>query len=268
MTLKEGDFVLINYVISVKTDDQEVVEDTNIEEVARKNNILDANRRYEPYLVVIGRSNVIAAIDEELRNMDVGQVKEFVAPPEKAYGPYRDDLVIRVPIKQLRRYGIAPVVGRRVEVGGRVGVIKSVTERFAFIDFNHPLAGKQLKIRLEVTKKLESDEDKARYLVARYMPLDQSKVAVAVREGVVEVALPREAIGLSDLESRLQLLAADLQNLLGAKELRLVIDVPLAPRPAQGAAQQQAGVAQAQPAAPAGQEQQAQGAQSAATQQA
>lgn len=228
MTFKDGDFVLINYVISVKDGDREVVEDTNKEDVAKGAGIYDSNRRYEPYLVVVGRSQVIKAIDEQLRDMDVGQKKEFTATPDKAYGPYREDLVIRLPIKQLNRYGIPPVVGRRVEVGGRIGVIKSVTERFAYIDFNHPLAGRDLKVELEVVGKLETLDDKVKYLVTRYMPIDRNSVSVSQQgEGSIELQLPQEVVDLSDLESRLQLLLGDLSSLLGIKSVKLVINVTL-----------------------------------------
>jgi len=228
VAIKDGDFVLINYVISVKSGDREVVGDTNKEDVAKSAGIYDANRRYEPYLVVLGRSQVIKAIDEQLREMDVGQKREFVASPDKAYGPYRDDLVIRLPIKQLNRYGIPPVVGRRVEVGGRVGVIRSVTERFAYIDFNHPLAGKDLKVELEVVGKLETLEDKVKYLVTRYMPISRDLVTVSQSDaGKIELQLPQEILGLSDLESRLQLLMGDLSSLLEVKEVKLVVNVTL-----------------------------------------
>jgi len=56
VAIKDGDFVLINYVISVKSGDKEVVGDTNKEDVAKSAGIYDANRKYEPYLVVLGRS--------------------------------------------------------------------------------------------------------------------------------------------------------------------------------------------------------------------
>jgi len=240
--IQEGDFVLVNYVIRVVEGGKELVHDTNVEEVAKSAGIYEANRRYEPYLIVVGRSQVLPAIDEELRSMEVGQKKEFTAPPEKAYGPYRDDLVIRVPIKQLMRYGITPRVGRQVEVGGRIGVIKSVTERFAYIDFNHPLAGKELKIELTAVRKLESPEEKIKYLVMRYMPLKEGDLQVAVNDGEAEVRLAREVLRLSDLESRLQLLSNDVKQFLGLKALRIVIELPLAegaqaPKQAEGTAQ-------------------------------
>ncbi|MGC9112160.1 FKBP-type peptidyl-prolyl cis-trans isomerase [Acidilobus sp.] len=239
MTFKDGDFVLINYVISVKDGDREIVEDTNKEDVAKSAGIYDSNRRYEPYLVVIGRSQVIKAIDEQLRDMDVGQRKEFTATPDKAYGPYRSDLIIRLPIKQLNRYGIPPVVGRRVEVGGRIGVIRSVTERFAYIDFNHPLAGRDLKVELEVVGKLETLDDKVKYLVTRYMPLDRNSIGVSQQgEGSIELQLPQEVLGLSDLESRLQLLLGDLSSLLGIKGVKLVVNVALSQQGAQASGQQ------------------------------
>ncbi len=248
MAFKDGDFVLINYVVSVKDGDKEVVQDTNIADVAKKSGIYDSNKRYEPYLVVVGRSQVLKAIDAQLRDMDVGQRKEFTAAPEDAYGPYREDLIIRVPIKQLNRYGITPVVGRRVEVGGRIGVIRSVTERFAYIDFNHPLAGKDLKIELEVVGKLESLEDKVKYLVVRYIPLDKSLIQISQEpDGTLDISLPQDTMGFSDLESRLQLLANDLSSLLDVKSAKVIISL-VTPRKEGQAQAAQAGAQPAQAA--------------------
>ncbi len=221
MALKEGDFVLIHYTIRV--DDTGDVVDTTREEVAKEAGIYDPNKRYGEYPVVVGRSRLIDAVDEALRQMDEGEKREIIAPPEKAYGVRDEKLVLRVPIKQLRRHNITPRIGQEIEVGGRVGRITRLTERFAYIDFNHPLAGKRLRIELEVVKKVESEDEKLAHLAVRWLGV--KPVRTSASEEGLELVLPSDVLGMHDLDSRLRLLAQDVYDLLRPKKLRIVIDV-------------------------------------------
>lgn len=223
--MKMGDMILVHY--TVRTDDGQVV-DTTKESVAKEAGVYDPNRVYEEAIVVLGKSSLLKAVEEALLEMNAGEKRDIVAPPEKAYGERREDLVIRVPIKQLQRLNIRPAVGEEIEVGGRRGVITKVTERFAHIDLNHPLAGKSLKIELEVTKVVESPEEKVKVLFARMLRLPLSSISIEVpEEGVFKVSLPQAVLGITDLDARLSRAIADVKEAVGAKRLQIVIDVSL-----------------------------------------
>ena len=221
MPLKEGDFVLIHYTIKVIEGGEERVIDTTREEVAREAGIYREGEIYGEYPVVIGRSRLLEGIEEALREMDVGERREVEIPPEKAYGPRDEKLVVRVPKSRLLKSGIPPRPGEVVEAGGRRGVIVRVTERFAYIDFNHPLAGKKLKVDLEVVRKVESDEEKARLLAKRFFP--RLEVEAEVSDGRVVISIPADALGYSDLDSRLRLLLTDVVNFLNPRRVEFVI---------------------------------------------
>jgi len=225
VALRDGDFILIHYTIKV-IDDGEKVVDTTREDVAKKSGIHDPNKRYGEQLVVIGRSKLIDAVDEALREMEPGEVREITAPPEKAYGSRDPSLVIRVPIKQLRRHNIVPRIGQEIEVRGRIGRITRLTERFAYIDFNHPLAGKTLKILLEVVRKLEGDEEKLTYITERWLTVKPLEAKIG--DGTIYITLPSDILGLTDLDSRLQLLSRDIYEYLKPSrlELRISIEYP------------------------------------------
>jgi len=219
--LKEGDFVLIHYTIKVVEDGEERVIDTTREEVAREAGIYRENEVYGEYPVVIGRSRLLEGIEEALKEMDVGERREVEIPPEKAYGVRDEKLVVRVPKSRLVRSGIPPRVGEVVEAGGRRGVIVRVTERFAYIDFNHPLAGKKLKVDLEVVRKVESEEEKAKLLAKRFFP--RLDVDARVSDGKVEIVIPGDALSYSDLDARLRLLLGDIVAYLRPKRVEFVI---------------------------------------------
>ncbi len=208
--MRVGDILLVNYTVKV------------VEEGGER--VVDSGRGS---VIVYGRSPLLKAVEEVLAEMGVGEKREVIAPPEKAYGLRRDDLVIRVPVKQLQRLGIRVRVGEEVDVGGRRGVISRVTERFAYIDLNHPLAGKTLRIELELVAKAETPVDKARFLASRLLGLDPSSVEAGFDEasGTVTIKLPPSILGLTDLEARLQTIASDVYEALKPRKLSYIIEV-------------------------------------------
>ncbi|MGC9133977.1 FKBP-type peptidyl-prolyl cis-trans isomerase [Caldisphaera sp.] len=225
MVFNDGDFVLINYTIKVKNGDTYLVQETTYEDVAKQSGIFDANKKYGPYLIVIGKSQLIEAVNEAIKEMEIGEKKEIKAEPSKAYGERRDDLVLRIPVKQLKRYNIPLRIGQQVEIGGRVGVIERIAERFAYIDFNHPLAGKELLIDLEVVKKIDDFTDKVKYLVERWLGIPNNKVEISGDENTININLPSETLAINDLESKMQLLTKDLYQYIKPKEVNLNIKV-------------------------------------------
>ncbi len=223
MPIKDGDVILVHYTIKKVENGKEEVVDTTREDIAKEYGIYDPNKTYREAIIVVGKSKLLDAIEEVIREMDVGEKREILAPPEKAFGPYRPDLVIKVPKKQLRRMGVQPVVGEEVNFRGHTGRIVRVTERFAYIDFNHPLAGKEIKIELEIVGKLETEEEKIKYLAVRWFGVDKDKVEVSVSDSEAELALPPEVVMVNDLESILQSFLSDVYDLTNIKELTIKI---------------------------------------------
>lgn len=84
MALEKGSLIFANYTAKVK-DTGETIE-TTVEEEAKKLNVYDASRKYEPRLIAVGEGWVLSGLDEEVRKMDVGQKKQVELAPEKAFG--------------------------------------------------------------------------------------------------------------------------------------------------------------------------------------
>ena len=93
MALKKGDFVLINYTLWALEDGEEKIIDTTVEEVATKHNIYDAEKRYGPTLVVIGKSALLPAVEKVLPEMNVGEKKVIIAEPKDAFGERDESLL-------------------------------------------------------------------------------------------------------------------------------------------------------------------------------
>jgi len=193
MALSKGDFVLVEYVVTVKDDNR--VINTNIEEEARKAGIYEDGRRYEPELVIVGEGWLLKAVDEALTGFEVGEEKVLELPPEKAFGVRDPNKVRVIPAIELSRRGIIPRVNMEVEYGGRRGIIRSVGGGRVVLDFNHPLAGRTIVYRIKVLSRLDNVEDKVRELVHRwFMMIPRDSVKVKVENEAAKVVLPREAL--------------------------------------------------------------------------
>ena len=164
--MNDGDFVKIDFVGRVKDTDE--IFDLTIEDVAKKEGIYNPKKGYGPALVIVGKEMVIPGVDEQLRQMKVGDKKEFEVPKEKAFGN-RDFAKIKiVSYSKFTKEKIEPVPGLFVDIDGREAKIQTVNGGRVRVDFNHPLAGKALYYRLKIVEEVKDAKDKATELVKKY----------------------------------------------------------------------------------------------------
>ncbi len=193
MGMSKGDYILLDYTVSSKEDGK--ILETTIEEIAKEAGIYKPEEVYRPRLVLLGETKLFEPLEEKLLSIDVGQEFEIEVPPEKAYGN-RDPANVRVVnIRELHRRGILPKPGDALDIDGRVARVISVSGGRVTLDFNHPLAGRTLIVRGKVVRKLETDEEKIRYLVWEHLPrLDPGKIEVLLDAGKITVKLPPETL--------------------------------------------------------------------------
>jgi FKBP-type peptidyl-prolyl cis-trans isomerase 2 len=114
---------LIYVDYSATTKDDGVVFDTTMREVAMDSQIFRENDRYEPMLVAIGWNWLLAALEEELVGMKVGESKTVEIPPEKGAGQRDPAKVKMIPKTKLAKHGQRPVKGESITFGKERGVI-------------------------------------------------------------------------------------------------------------------------------------------------
>ena len=146
---KNGDVVKVDYVGSLKDG---TVFDTSVESEARKAG-LPIRPSYEPLEFTVGAGQMIAGFDAAVVGMAEGETKTIELPPEQAYGQPNPAQVLQFPVADLEQVGINASVGVHVMAqNGARGVITSVSNGNATIDFNHELAGKTLVFRITMVK--------------------------------------------------------------------------------------------------------------------
>ncbi len=115
--------------------------------------IFDTNVGKDPFEFEIGGNQVIKGFEEGIRSMQIGDKKTINIPFMEAYGAYLEDLIREYPIEVIQ--GNAVNAGQTIFMQSNDGrsfpcQVKAVTEDNLTVDFNHPLAGKDLSFELEL----------------------------------------------------------------------------------------------------------------------
>ncbi len=211
MSLRKGDFVVVDYVGKVKESGE--VFDTTSEETARKEHLYKEGDIYESKLVVVGENWVIKALDEALTSMEIGKPSVVEISPDKAFGDRDPEKVRRVPLKQLLAKEITPTLGARIEYGGKTATVRTVGAGRVLLDFNPALAGKTLIYNITVREKLETTEEKIAALIHRRVPsIEQTKFDFTAKPKVVNINMPEEAYYLDGIQLAKRGIALDIQR--------------------------------------------------------
>lgn len=157
--MEKGDMVLVDYI--GRTDGE--IFDLTVEEKAEEEGI--ETDSFDPIPVLIGEQYVIEGFEEALEDMEVGDEKEVDIPSEKGYGERDSDQVETYPEKEFEKQGVQVRQGEELMIGNRRGKVISKGSGRVRIDFNHPLAGKDLNYWLKPVEIVEDDERKAKYIV-------------------------------------------------------------------------------------------------------
>lgn len=157
---KKGNFIKISYTGYV-TESNEVF-DTTDPEIAKKHNLFDPNKKYEDLVVCIGDNNVIKGLDMRLTGLELNKKYEFEIPSSEAFGPKSSKLIKLIASSKLKNSDIKPFPGLQLNVDGRLAVVRSVSSGRVLLDFNHPLAGKDVKYEIVVKGFIDDTLEKAK----------------------------------------------------------------------------------------------------------
>ncbi len=144
MAIKNGDFIELDYTGSFDG----TIFDTTKEAVAKEAG-LDPKAQYKPLIICVGEGQLLKGIDTFLEGKEPGSY-HVTLQPEEAFGKKDGKLLKLIPKKKFTENKMTPVVGLEVNVDNHYGVIRSVSGGRVTVDFNHPLAGREVEYDLEV----------------------------------------------------------------------------------------------------------------------
>jgi len=155
-TVSKKDFIEIEYTGKLKEDN--IIFDTTDEKVAKENNL--ESHGYEPVIICVGEQQLLKGIDKNLEGKDIGKEYDIDINPEDAFGNKNAKLIQLIPTSKFKKQNIQPMPGIQLNIDGMVGTIKTVSGGRTLVDFNHPLAGKELSYKIKINKKITDDKEK------------------------------------------------------------------------------------------------------------
>jgi peptidylprolyl isomerase len=198
MPFDKGSLILLDYTARIK-DNGEIFE-TTIEEEAKKSNLHDPTRTYEPRLISVGEGWVLKGLDEALTTFDVGQKHSIEISPDKGFGERDTNKVRMIPQRKLGEKANEIKVGDVVELDDRTGIIRYIGSGRVQIDYNHRLASRVLVYDVNVVKKVESNDDKIKYLLKRRLPINDEKAKFEYKGDTVIIELSEDLSLLDGLQ--------------------------------------------------------------------
>jgi FKBP-type peptidyl-prolyl cis-trans isomerase SlyD len=181
MPIQNGEFITLSYTGSVAGK----VFDTTSEEVAQDAGIHNPGAPYGPVTIRVGNQHVILGLDEALEGKEIGFEGEIDIPAEKAFGPHERDKVEafnKNSFKEKLKIGMTITVPDKGE-----GTVVDVIGNRALIDFNHPLAGKELHYWYRIEGEVTDIEEQVKGLIRLYAGRDMD---ISFNDGILTISLP------------------------------------------------------------------------------
>lgn len=155
MGLQKKDFIEIEF--TGKTSEGEIF-DSNIKEVLEK--IPNSNKDLaKKFIYCLGEGMFLEGVDNYLIGKEIG--KHIInLKAEQAFGKRNPKLIQMIPMKVFIQHKINPVQGAMLNFDGKMGKVLSVSGGRVLVDFNNPLAGKDVVYEIDVKKKIDDINEK------------------------------------------------------------------------------------------------------------
>ena len=189
--LKEGDFIEVEYIAKIKG--TEIIFDLTDEKLAKEKNIFNPDLRYGPIIICLGQKHILIGLDKKLIGKDIGNFIIDLSA-EEAFGK-RDPKLIRIyPTSVFKEKNINPRPGLQLNLDGRIGLIRTVTGGRTYIDFNHPLSGKEISYEIKIKRIVKDTKEKLDSLLRMLLLLKgpNTKIDKETAEIILKEGLPKE----------------------------------------------------------------------------
>lgn len=146
-------------------------------EVRDGENVVDSNIGGAPLVFMFGKSQVISGLESGIVNMKTGEKSDVMVKAVDAYGDYNNDAQQELPREQFAGIDLNPgmTLYGQGEDGGTVQVtVKEVKDENVIIDFNHPLAGKDLMFTVTINSVRDASAEEVKSGIAAENAVDNS----------------------------------------------------------------------------------------------
>lgn len=196
-TVKEKDFVEVEYTASVKSDN--FVFDTTDEKIARQNNIYNPKMSYNPLGIRVGDGALVKGLEKAIVGKEIGKEYTVELSPDDAFGKKLSDLLKIIPSSVFAREKVNPVPGLQISVDGLTGTVKTVSGGRIIVDFNHPLAGKDIIYKIKINRLMTDDAEKIKNYLMLRLNVNPNFFTVTIEGDIAKIQF-KEGISLKELK--------------------------------------------------------------------
>ncbi len=123
--------------------------------------VIDSSEGRQPLEFLQGQGNIISGLEREMLGMKNGESKEVVVLPIDGYGEIDEEAFIEAPKNQFPE-NIPVEVGTELQVENENGDpayvrIEQIENNMVLLNFNHPLAGKELHFEVQILEVKDAD---------------------------------------------------------------------------------------------------------------
>ncbi|WP_320033686.1 peptidylprolyl isomerase [Halarcobacter sp.] len=135
MAIENNQLVSINYELKIEGE------------------VVDSNIDKEPLEFTYGSGQIIPGLESRIADMNVNDTKDINVPAQEAYGEYNPEAKQLVPKEQFGDLELQ--VGMPLQGQGEGGqpiqvIVTNILDNEVEVDFNHPLAGKDLDFSITI----------------------------------------------------------------------------------------------------------------------
>lgn len=114
--------------------------------------MFDSSEGRQPLEFQIGSGQIIPGFEQAVMDMGIDEEKDFTIEAAEAYGPVRDDLKKEFPLDMLgeEKVTVGQELWFKSPQGPIPGKILTMEAENFTVDFNHPLAGKDLQFSIKL----------------------------------------------------------------------------------------------------------------------
>lgn len=161
-TVKRNDFVEIKYTGYANGN----VFDSNIEEDLKK---IDPQAKPILNVVIVGQKMLIDGFDNAIEGKEIGKEYEIKISPKDGFGDRKTNLVKTIPLSVFRDKNTDPRPGMVLYLDNVIAKIMSVSGARVLVDFNNPLAGKEVTYKFKIVRKVTDDREKIKYFFESFL---------------------------------------------------------------------------------------------------
>jgi FKBP-type peptidyl-prolyl cis-trans isomerase SlyD len=183
MTLQKNDFIEIEFTGKIKRGE---IFDSNLKKDIEK---AELKTPAKPFIFALGQGMFLKGVDDFLIGKEPNKNYHIELTPENAFGIREPNLIKLIPAQVFKQHKLNPFPGALFNFDGKIAKVLSVSGGRIRVDFNNPLAGKDVEYDIRVLRKVEDTNEKINALNS-FLFKKEFKFEIKDKKLILEVEKP------------------------------------------------------------------------------